>query len=85
MIRSSRRMDALVCALERDVARWLERGAFKIQFGAGFQRMDLAGNMYDKFNASKWLQDCMLSIELKWRTNERSSDQGGGGGGGGWL
>ena len=37
--------------------------------------------MYDKANAPKWLQDCMLSVELKWHKN-RSGDRGGGGGGG---
>ena len=27
--------------------------------------------MYDEFNAPKRLQDCMLSVELKWHTNEQ--------------
>ena len=27
--------------------------------------------MYDKFNAAKWLPGCMLSVELKWHTNEQ--------------
>ena len=29
------------------------------------------GNVYDKFNAPKRLQDCMLPGELKWHTNEQ--------------
>ena len=32
---------------------------------------DRDGNVYDKFNAPKRLQDCMLSVELKWLTNEQ--------------
>ena len=28
-------------------------------------------NVYDKFNAPKRLQDCMLSVELKWFSNEQ--------------
>ena len=33
--------------------------------------------MYDKFNAPKRLQDCMLSVELKWHTNEQVQLPGG--------
>ena len=34
---------------------------------------DRDGNVYDKFNAPKWLQVCMISVELKlkWHTNEQ--------------
>ena len=32
---------------------------------------DRPNNVYDKFNAPKWLQDCMLSVELRWHTNEQ--------------
>ena len=28
-------------------------------------------HVYDKFNARKWLQDCMLSVELKLHTNQQ--------------
>ena len=27
-------------------------------------------NVYDKFIAPKWLQDCIISVELKWHKNE---------------
>ena len=30
---------------------------------------DRDGSVYDKSNAPKWLQDYMLSEELKWHTN----------------
>ena len=30
------------------------------------------------FNATKWLQDCMHSVELKWHTNEQVQWPGGG-------
>ena len=32
---------------------------------------DRDGNVYNKFNAPKWLQDCMLSVGLRWHTNEQ--------------
>ena len=32
---------------------------------------------YIKFNAPKRLQDCMLSVELKWHTNEQVQRPGG--------
>ena len=32
---------------------------------------DRDGNVYDKFNAPKWLQNCTLSVELRWHTNEQ--------------
>ena len=41
---------------------------------------DRDGNVYYKFNAPKLLQDCMLSVELKWYTNELVQWLGGGGG-----
>ena len=56
---------------------------FRIPLGAGFSGkyhvslLSILGhcfdvsNVYDKFNAPKWMQDCMLSGELKWHTNER--------------
>ena len=52
--------------LERDVAQWLERGAlpmslpavrFQIPLGAGF--------------SEEYLQNCRLSVELKWHTDEQ--------------
>ena len=33
--------------------------------------------VYDKFNAPKWLPDCMISVELKWHTNEQVQWPGG--------
>ena len=30
-----------------------------------------------KFNAPKWLQDCMLSVELRWHTNKQIQCPGG--------
>ena len=33
--------------------------------------------MYDKFNAPKLLQGCMLSGELKWHRNEQDQYSGG--------
>ena len=35
--------------------------------------LDWGGNVYDKLNAQKRLQDCMLSVELKWHTNKQCS------------
>ena len=32
--------------------------------------MAMCTNVYDTFNAPKWLQDCMLTGKLKWHTNE---------------
>ena len=29
------------------------------------------GNVYDKFNAPKWLQDCMLSVGMRWHMNDQ--------------
>ena len=28
--------------------------------------------VYDEFNTPKWLQDCMLPVELKWYMNEQA-------------
>ena len=28
------------------------------------------GNVYDKFNATRWLQDCVLYVEMKWHTSK---------------
>ena len=33
--------------------------------------------MYETFNAPKWLHDCMLSVELRWHTNEQAQWPGG--------
>ena len=34
-------------------------------------------NVYDKLKAPNWLKDCVLSVELKWHTNQQVySDQG---------
>ena len=38
---------------------------------------DRDDNVYEKFNAPKWLQDCILSIELKWHTIEQVQWPGG--------
>ena len=35
--------------------------------------------VYNMFNASKWLQDCMHSVELKYHSNEHVQGTGGGG------
>ena len=32
---------------------------------------DRDGNVYDNFNAPKWLQDCMLYVDLKWHTTKQ--------------
>ena len=39
--------------------------------------LDRDGNVYDKLNAPKWLQDCMLSVELKSHTKEQVQWPGG--------
>ena len=39
---------------------------------------DRGGNVYAKFNAPKWLHDCMLSVELKWQTKKQVQSPGGG-------
>ena len=32
---------------------------------------DKDGNVYDKFKALKWPQDCMFSVGSRWHTNEQ--------------
>ena len=40
--------------------------------------LDRDDNVYEEFNAPKWVQDCMLSVELKWHTiNEKVQWPGG--------
>ena len=36
-------------------------------------------NVYDKYIAPKWLQDCMICVELKWHMDEQVEWPGGGG------
>ena len=39
-------------------------------------RSNRDGNVYVRFNAPEWLQDCMPSVELKWHMNEQVEGSG---------
>ena len=50
---------------------WARHFTFKCFTWIRWKNEYLVGSVYDQVNVPKWLQNCMLSVESKWHTNEQ--------------